>query len=233
MNRLLLLLLAIFTTLNLSAQSAGIELNLGYGFYEMDSFKKLLDYYKSESGLTYKQLSNYEPDINLGGTFVVGVGKFETGLDYRYFKTEGELQSDDNGRISGVKFDAVSHALGLFGRHPVIYSEKFQLKLGALASVYSSKAGLTEYSVAANVRQENMREIISKSIVVTGTLEPVYYITGGVYFGLRAGYAYDFTGALHEKKDVDKKLVLDPGDEVRTNWTGIRTDFFIGLRLNP
>jgi hypothetical protein len=228
-------LIALLTVLTISGhtQTAGVELNAGYGYYQMSNLKTLMENYIHESGVDYEVTENFPRELNYGGTFVVGVGKFETGVDYRYYTSDGKLVNEDNAVESGLKIGLAAHSIGLFGKYPVIHTKLFQFKAGLLVSVYGSKASYTEYYSSASVYNEQTLQFRSKSIALTPFAEPVIYFTGGVYAGVRIAYAYDTKGALHEKKNNDSQLVTSSGEVIKTDWSGLRGDVFLGLRLNP
>jgi hypothetical protein len=215
------------------SQSAGIELNIGRGAYEMGDLKNLMQAYVQDSGVPYKETERFPDAVNLGGAFVVGIGKLETGIEYRYYTAKGSLMHSENNEESGLNLGASSHALGLFLKYPIVHSKFFQLKGGLSGSLYSSKLHHKEYYATPNFYNSLKMDFRSKSIVVGPFIEPVIYFTGGLYAGIRFGYAYDFQGALHIREDNKGKFVTASGEAIRTNWTGLRSDIFIGLRINP
>lgn len=217
-----------------SGQTAGIELNVGRGSYEMNGLNNLMKLYRQESGIPYMEVDGFPDELNFGAAFVVGVGKFETGVDYRYYSTtQGKLQHIDNTTESGLLLGANAQSIGLFGKYPVFHSRFFQFKTGLLVSLYASKTSHTEYYSTPSVYNETTLELRSKSVGFGPFVEPVFYFTGGLYAGIRLSYIHDTEGSLEFRDEIGRKFVTSSGESVRTDWTGLRGEVFLGLRFNP
>lgn len=225
------IILIVITLSNIPAisQTAGLEFNYGIGMYSMTEMHDLYDYYVAESGNTLRSEVDFSSESYYGANFVVGIGKFETGADYDRYETSGLLQGTDNGLPVTFSDELTGFSLGLFGKYPLYYSPKLQFKAGMLASVYLTRDRtiITEAGVSTTAY-----EFRSESFVLTPFIETAYYFTKWFYIGARGNYAYDFGGELHDKKDRDIVLQDQNGEAVKTDWTGFRTDLFIGFRMN-
>jgi hypothetical protein len=228
LKSILLFVFALSTIPGIS-QTAGLEFNFGIGTYSMTEMHDLYNYYVAESGNNYKIETDFPSEFYYGITFVVGIGKFETGIDYDRFETTGLLQGTNNGLPASFSDELTGFSLGLFGKYPFYYSPKLQVKAGIVASINGTRdrAIITESGVSTTAY-----EFRSESFLVTPFVETSYSITKWFYIGARGNFGYDFGGKLHDKKDRDIILSDQNGEAVKTNWTGVRADLFIGFKMN-
>src|SRR5215203_3544297 len=98
------------------AQTAGIEFHYGTGTYSMNNLKDVNSRFLQQSTFNFKQTSSFESRNSYGGTFVVGIGKFETGIDYRHYLTETEM-IDGTEQITFTEHLA-GKSYGLLGKYP-------------------------------------------------------------------------------------------------------------------
>jgi hypothetical protein len=211
------------------SQTAGLEFNFGIGAYSMTDMHDLYDYYVAESGKNYKTVTDFPSEFYYGITFVVGIGKFETGIDYDRYETTGLLQGTYNGLPASFSDELTGFAVGLFGKYPLYYSPKLQVKAGIVAAYNGTrdKTITTESGVTTTVYQFR-----SESFLLTPFAETSYSITKWLYIGARANFGYDLGAKLHDKEERDIILPDQNGDPVKTNWTGMRADVFLGFRMN-
>lgn len=211
------------------SQTAGLEFNFGIGTYSMSEMHDLYDYYITESGNTLKYETEFPSDYYYGANFVVGIGKFETGVDYDHYETTGLLAGNDNGVPVSFSDQLTGFSFGLFGKYPLYYSPNLQFKAGMVASIYGTRdKGISTEAGVSRIAYE----FRSTSLALTPFVETAYYFTKWFYLGARANYAYDFGAKLHDKEDLDIILPNQNGEAVKTNWTGVRAELFIGLRMN-
>jgi hypothetical protein len=225
------ILFFVFALSNIPAisQTAGLEFNFGIGSYSMTEMHDLYDYYVAESGNSYKIETDFPSESYYGMTFIVGIGKFEMGIDYDRYETTGLLLGTKNGLPASFSDELTGFALGIFGKYPLYYSPNLQVKAGAVAAINGTRdRGI---AMESGVRTTEY-EFRSESFLVTPFVETAYYVTKWFYVGARGNFGYDLGGKLHDKKDRDITLSDQNGDAVKTNWTGIRGDVFVGFRMN-
>ena len=115
---------------HLRAQTAGLEFSWGMGTYQLNNLRNYTESYATNSVAQFRRITDFPSGNYFGAAFVVGIGKFETGIDFHQYKTESKMEGSENGSPVYYKHSLDGYSFGLFGKHPVFYSPKFQFKAG-------------------------------------------------------------------------------------------------------
>lgn len=230
--KLLLSLVAVagtmFPVATICAQSAGLEFGYGTATYEMTDLHDFTDTF-IRSNPSYKLTTDLPSGNYFRAAFVVGIGKFEGGVDFGQYQTESRMDGIENGAPVYYSHELDGYAFGLFAKYPLYYSKYFQAKVGVSASVFATIANIKN---TASTGSDVSNEYQAASPGVAPFVEPVFYVRKWVYIGVRASYAYDFNAALYTRDINDIMYADGNGDAIRMNWSGFRADAFIGFRMN-
>jgi hypothetical protein len=219
-----------FGCFHVKAQNINLEMKTGYGSYAMDDLSHTMHYYQNYYH-DLKITDDYPGFVNFGGRMMVGFDKWNVGIDYTYYSTGARAQYKDYSGETGFDQIVIANALGANAKYAFFEANKFKMKVTLLTSLYMSKARFNEYYRTASANDENKLTSISKSIAFTPGLEPVFQLSDKIYVGLNVGLCFDLGGVLSVDGDKDKQLYNENNDLIHTQWSGLRSEIFIGIKL--
>jgi hypothetical protein len=212
--------------------SISLEVKTGYSSYAMNELSHTLHYYQENSNLPLKVTNDYPVYLTFGGSITGKFERFEIGVDYCYYSTGARSHYKDYSGEAGFDQIAIAHAIGLFGKYILFEKNAFRLKASLLISLYTSSVNFNEYLRTLDLQIENKLEVVSKSVGITPMIEPVYHFTNTLYAGIRVGFCFDTEAVLHLKDNIDAQLIDNSNKPVHTQWSGLRSEFFVGVRLS-
>ncbi len=212
-------------------QQPGIEFKSGYSTYAMNDLQKLSAYQKSHSNIPLKITADFPPFVTFGTRIFVKFKQVETGIDYTYLSTGGRVHYRDYSGQIGFDQIAVAHAVGIFAGGQFVEHHRFTLKGSLLISLYSSTVNFNQYVNVGNYSESVLLGTISKSVVITPSIEPVFSLTPWMYTGIRIGAGLDTRGGLRLKENHEAKLIDDRKEAITTDWSGFRSELFLGIHL--
>lgn len=212
-------------------QQPGIELKLGYSAYAMEDLSKLLTYQNSQSNIPLKTTADFPPFATFGTRIFGKFRQLDTGIDYTYLSTGGRVHYRDYSGQIGFDQMAVAHAVGVFVGGSFVKHYHFTLRGSFLLSLYSSTVNFTQYVSVGDYSEAKKLSTISRSVVVVPSIEPVFTLTPWLYTGVRIGIGLDTQGSLRLKENHEAKLIDDQKEPITTNWSGFRSEVFLGIHL--
>ena len=231
MRNFLLSLLLLCSFLHGYAQpKVNLEIKSGYGAYAMDALRPLTREYTTNTNYA-KITDNFPAFINFGGSGSIVLDPWEFGVEYTYFSTGARAHYEDYSGELGFDQLVKAHAIGAFARYSFLRKPKFQLTASLALSNYISQLDMNQYMRIGDEKQEEGLEVVSGSVAITPMAGPVFKITNSIYTGFRVGYCVDLKGGLHVRKDKELKLLDDVGDQIHTDWSGVRSEVFVGVRV--
>lgn len=214
-----------------------ITLSVGYGTYKMSDLKALNDEIQlsSDIDLPLKTVDDFPGYVAFGGSFTWQLtDRFALGSEVNFNSTGSRVSYDD---YSGsLHFEQKIHAIS-FGVLP-----SFKLVDGASVIVEGQpRAGITASSLSVkesiNVGgtfASDALDFTSINIYLEPGLRIVRYFPFGnnkIGLGLRVGYHFTLAKSKLFLKDDDTMHLLVAGEPAHADWTGVRGDFLLSLRL--
>ncbi len=212
--------------------SISLEAKTGYSSYAMDELSHTLNYYQENSNLPLKITNDYPAYLTFGGSALGGFKKFEIGVDYSYLSTGGRAHYKDYSGEVGYDQLAVAHSIGLLARYSLFQEGRFSLKGSLLIARLASQVNFSEFIRIGSSQNEDKLEVVSTSVGISPMIESIYNFTDWLYVGLRVGGFVDTNGELHLSNNTDAKLIDDTNKQVHSQWSGFRSEFFIGVKLH-
>jgi hypothetical protein len=227
-----LLFLTLCAVPALSQTAAGLEFKTGYSSFAMKDLRHTMHYYRDHASYPVTIVDEYPSTLPIGFRLYFEFDKLQAGFDYSHYATGAKGNYVDNTGERGFEQRVTANTVGLFVKVALVSSPKFQLRFSGLTSLYMSRAKFNEYFKSDNLNENDKLSTVSVSVALTPGLETVYNLTNWMYIGLGAGYCFDTTGVLHLSANEDAKLYDENDDEIHTQWSGLRTEVFVGVRLN-
>lgn len=231
MRNILLLLLLLSCRFGYAQPEVNVELKTGYGAYAMGALRPITTEYRTNTNYAVKITDNFPAFVNFGASGSIVLESWEFGVDYTYLSTGARAHYEDYSGELGFDQLAKAHAISSFARYSLLRKPKFQLKASLALSYYISQLDMNQYFRIGEEKQEDRFEVVSGSVAMTPMAGSVFKITKSIYTGFRVGYCVDLKGGLHVRKDKELKLLDDAGDQIHTDWSGIRSEVFVGVRV--
>lgn len=184
-----------------------IDYSIGYGSYQLEDIKNLLDAMPNHYGL---KATDWFPDyvthsVSLGYT----TGQHHFGTGFSYLTTGGRLHRADYSGSMTVDMIMNGYRVGAFYRYYIDtglppFSFYLQMSPGALFSNLNMKEKLTIYAES----QKNITELKGVGLYLEPTIGMKYRIDNWLHFSLGGGYEFDFLGKMKlsgQKTDIDSK----------------------------
>lgn len=227
-----ILLIAILSHLCATAQSSlKLELKSGYAASHMKDLKALLVNYERQSDFPLKTTNNFEPFFSFGGTATIAFRKWEMGADLTLLSTGGRVHYKDYSGEVGFDILCKSVSFGMIARYTVLEHNKVTGFLSMMLHANSSNVKFNEFFKLGDDNESNTFQAQSVGILATPMLGANYAVTKSFYAGMRLGFSVDTGGGLHAKGNRDAILVNDNGDQLLTNWSGLKAEVAVGFKL--
>jgi hypothetical protein len=215
----------------LNDHTTQFEIKSGYSVYNMQQLSKTIHDYQDVIGLPTKIVADYPGFLTFGLRGSHTLHNLEIGIDYTYYSTGARSQYRDYSGEVGLDETARTHSIGVFGKVIVYDDARLSFSTSALFSLYNSRVDFREYMTLPGSQSGNRLEVVSRSLCVTPFLESAYQFYKNFYVGARIGYAFDLKGELHDPDNKKLKLIDNKGNVVHTDWTGLRAEAFVGIRM--
>lgn len=217
--------------LGYSQPEVNVELKTGYGTYAMGALRPITIEYKNNVDYGVKITDNFPGFMNFGAAVSMALHAWEFGVDYTYLSTGARAHYKDYSGELGFDQIAKAHAISSVARYAFVSKPKFELKASLGLSYYISQLDMNQYFRIGEDKEAERFEVVSGSVAITPTAGPVFKLNKFIYTGLRIGYCVDLKGGLHVRKDKELKLLDDADEQIKTDWSGLRSEVFLGIKL--
>ncbi len=230
MNRLITVLF-VLSAVTTSAQRLGVEIKSGYSTYSMHQLREF-QRLQTTTPLPLKVTNDFEGSINGGFNIYYRFREeVETGIDFSHHKALGRVQYRDYSGQIGIDQTAVANAVSMFTRANLWQAKRFSLKASVGLGLWFTTVTFKQYLSLGDDWDITELSVVANNIGVMGGLEPVYHFNDILYMGLKVGGMAEVARPLHIKNQRDAILQDSNGDEVHAHWAGLRTEFYLGVRL--
>ncbi len=228
MKRFISSIILVFIILSLNAQAFKIGVETGIGSYRMSDLKSFQEEMISAiPELAIKNVEDFPPsvfysvylDYELSKTDILSINAsyYSTGARNHIADYSGEYKLD-------MLSNAYKCALSYKNLMPV--NEKLSFYWQLESGLIFSKLELNELLKIGN-QDINNQSYDFRSIGFMGkpSIGLTYPLIHKLFCNLCLGYEYNLPASLHIKGNKDAELTNYSGDNVRTDWSGIRMSF--------
>jgi hypothetical protein len=212
------------------SQSGTVGLRYGFGTYSMNSLGALQESLASASGLPLESTESYPSAPNYRIEIAYNPDKFISKLGIFYVFNSTGARSTVSDYSGKAYLDAIinGNQFGLTSEHIFKRFRKMELSAYLEGSFISSKLNIEDKIEIydGNYTSSDNYLFVSRGIAAEAGLSLQYYILKFLRLKFNLGYLADISGPLYLKDNKNDKLTNE-GEEVKPQWSGLRTGFQI------
>ncbi|WP_157831432.1 hypothetical protein [Confluentibacter flavum] len=210
------------------SQSGNIFLEFNYNTFSHTSLKSFQQEFIKDIPEIPIQVNDNFPS-NIGFTLGYKVGKINTSLFFSYNSTGGKISYSDYSGVIRITQPLDAYTFG--GEYQINFSKNKE----------GFSLGLRAFSMLSNLTVENYTQILNNITDEKVKLQSINFGLGGrliyeypvSFFIIKASLGFDITfgGTLKFKENNDFYLENNNGEEVKSNWSGLRTGLGVEIPI--
>jgi hypothetical protein len=223
---ILLLFLTLVTNLN-AQENISISLDVNYNSFSQNSLKNFQNELSNDISEIRLRVTDDFPS-NIGYTFGLKVKNINTNFFLFYNSTGGRLSYAD---FSGlIRVSQNLSAIGLGGEYQLALDSKDSFFLNLRGFINFSSLNLESYSEIQNNISSEIIDFSSRDLGLGLAFMYEYPIA---FFKIKFNVGYDFTfvGDIFLKDNDEAFLRDDNNENIKTNWSGLRTGLGVSIPL--